>query len=131
MRRIDAGADAAIDLAPNPVNAADRWSAVHSFSCSAAINRDARDADYIAASHPHPADVRLISVSLLSLPFRAAYSVGDVAQNTLLGLGHWSWRGTRGVSALRPIGSGLAALLVSAAIGLVLKAARLPPRRLR
>ncbi len=86
MRRIDAGADAAIDLAPNPVSAADRCSAVHSFSCSAAINRDARDADYIAASHPHPADVRLISVSLLSLPFRAAHAVGDVAQNTLLGL---------------------------------------------
>ncbi len=81
--------------------------------------------------HPLPADVNLISVSLLSLPFRAAHAVGDVAQNTLLGLGHWSWRGTRGVSALRPIGSGLSALLVSAAIGLVLKAARLPPRRLR
>ncbi|MBB6259393.1 hypothetical protein [Xanthomonas arboricola] len=69
-----------------------------------------------------PADVRLISVLLLSLPFRAAYAVGDVAQNTLLGLGHWPWRGARGVSALRLIGSGLAALLVSAAIGLVLKA---------
>ncbi|SOU08294.1 membrane protein [Xanthomonas arboricola pv. fragariae] len=40
MRRIDAGADAAIDLAPNPVSAADRCSAVHSFSCrSSAINR--------------------------------------------------------------------------------------------
>lgn len=69
-----------------------------------------------------PADVHLISVLLLSLPFRAAYAVGDVAQNTLLGLGHWPWRGARGVSALRLIGSGLAALLVSAAIGLVLKA---------
>ncbi|WP_241235216.1 MFS transporter [Xanthomonas arboricola] len=69
-----------------------------------------------------PADVHLISVLLLSLPFRAAYAVGDVAQNTLLGFGHWPWRGARGVSALRLIGSGLAALLVSAAIGLVLKA---------
>ncbi|MCC4614912.1 MFS transporter [Xanthomonas campestris pv. asclepiadis] len=69
-----------------------------------------------------PAGVRLISVLLLSLPFHAAYAVGDIAQNTLLGLGHWPWRGARGVSALRLIGSGLAALVVSAAIGLVLKA---------
>ncbi|MBB3780370.1 Na+/melibiose symporter-like transporter [Xanthomonas campestris] len=69
-----------------------------------------------------PAGARLISVLLLSLPFRAAYAIGDVAQNTLLGLGHWPWRGARGVSALRLIGSGLAALSVSAAIGLVLKA---------
>ena len=68
-----------------------------------------------------PPDARLISVLLLSQPFRAAYAVGDVAQNTLLGLGRWPWHGARGVSALRLIGSGLAALLVSAAIGLVLK----------
>ncbi|AZR27716.1 MFS transporter [Xanthomonas vasicola pv. arecae] len=69
-----------------------------------------------------PPAARLISVLLLSLPFRAAYAVGDVAQNTLLGLARWPWRGARGVSAVRLIGSGLAALLVSAAIGLVLKA---------
>ncbi|APP79694.1 MFS transporter [Xanthomonas hortorum pv. vitians] len=68
-----------------------------------------------------PPDIRLISVLLLSLPFRAAYAIGDVAQNTLLGMGHWPWHGARGVSALRLIGSGLAALLVSAAIGLLLK----------
>lgn len=63
----------------------------------------------------------MISVLLLSLPFRAAYAIGDVAQNTLLGMGYWPWHGARGVSALRLIGSGLAALLVSAAIGLLLK----------
>ena len=68
-----------------------------------------------------PASTRLGCVLLLSLPFRAAYAVGDVAQNALLGLGRWPWRGARGVSALRLIGSGLAAVSISAAIGLVLQ----------
>ncbi|MCC4602869.1 MFS transporter [Xanthomonas campestris pv. badrii] len=66
-----------------------------------------------------PAAVRLACVLLVSLPFRAAYAVGDVAQNTLLGLGRWPWRGAKGISALRLVGSGLAALSVSAAIGLL------------
>lgn len=67
-----------------------------------------------------PPPARLPCVLLLSLPFRAAYAMGDVAQNTLLGLCRWPWRGAQGVSALRLIGSGLAALLMSAAIGLLL-----------
>ncbi|MCC8619488.1 hypothetical protein [Xanthomonas vesicatoria] len=67
-----------------------------------------------------PPPVRLPCVLLLSLPFRAAYAISDVAQNTLLGLSCWPWRGAQGVSALRLIGSGLAALSMSAAIGLLL-----------
>ncbi|MFC0155185.1 MFS transporter [Xanthomonas dyei] len=67
-----------------------------------------------------PPPARLPCVLLLSLPFRAAYAIGDVAQNTLLGLCHWPWRGAQGVSALRLIGSGLAALSMSAVIGLLL-----------
>lgn len=67
-----------------------------------------------------PPPARLPCVLLLSLPFRAAYAIGDVAQNTLLGLCRWPWRGAQGVSALRLIGSGLAALSMSAAIGLLL-----------
>ncbi|AEQ95282.1 MFS transporter [Xanthomonas oryzae] len=69
-----------------------------------------------------PPAMRLVCVLLLSLPFRIAYAVGDVAQNTLIGLARWPWRGARGVSALRLIGSGLAALSISAAIGLLLRA---------
>ncbi|RBC45704.1 MFS transporter, partial [Xanthomonas oryzae pv. oryzae] len=69
-----------------------------------------------------PPAMRLVCVLLVSLPFRIAYAVGDVAQNTLIGLARWPWRGARGVSALRLIGSGLAALSISAAIGLLLRA---------
>ncbi|MFC7519471.1 hypothetical protein ACFQS6_02630 [Xanthomonas populi] len=36
-----------------------------------------------------PPDIRLISILLLSLPFRAAYAIGDATHNTLLGLGRW------------------------------------------
>ncbi|MCC8538169.1 MFS transporter [Xanthomonas axonopodis pv. poinsettiicola] len=66
-----------------------------------------------------PAPTRLACVLLFSLLFRAAYAMGDVAQNTLLGLGRWPWRGAKGVSALRLVGSGLAALSVSATIGML------------
>nr|WP_243391107.1 hypothetical protein [Xanthomonas prunicola] len=58
-----------------------------------------------------PPAARPASVLLRSLP---------VTQNTLLGLARRRWRGARGVSAVRLIGNGSAALLVGAAIGLVL-----------
>lgn len=67
-----------------------------------------------------PAPQRLGYVLALSLLFRIAYAVCDVAQNTLLSMVHWPWRGHDGASALRLAGSGIAALLVSAMIGAML-----------
>ncbi|QNH17984.1 MFS transporter [Xanthomonas sp. SS] len=67
-----------------------------------------------------PAPLRLGYVLVLSLLFRTAYAVCDVAQNTLLSLVRWPWRGHDGASALRLAGSGIAALLISAMVGAML-----------
>lgn len=67
-----------------------------------------------------PAPLRLGYVLVLSLLFRIAYAVCDVAQNTLLSMVHWPWRGHDGASALRLAGSGIAALLISAMVGAML-----------
>lgn len=67
-----------------------------------------------------PLQLRLGYVLALSLLFRIAYAVCDVAQNTLLSLVRWPWRGHDGASALRLAGSGIAALLVSMMIGAML-----------
>ncbi|WP_369914459.1 MFS transporter [Xanthomonas sp. NCPPB 3005] len=67
-----------------------------------------------------PAPLRLGYVLVLSLLFRIAYAVCDVAQNTLLSLVRWPWRGHDGASALRLAGSGIAALLISVIVGAML-----------
>ncbi|WP_369976668.1 MFS transporter [Xanthomonas bundabergensis] len=67
-----------------------------------------------------PASLRLGYVLVVSLQFRIAYAVCDVAQNTLLSLARWPWRGHDGASALRLAGSGIAALLISVVVGAVL-----------
>ncbi len=67
-----------------------------------------------------PSSLRLGYVLVLSLLFRIAYAVCDVAQNTLLSLVRWPWRGHDGASALRLAGSGIAALLISVVVGTVL-----------
>jgi Na+/melibiose symporter-like transporter len=67
-----------------------------------------------------PAPLRLGYVLVASLLFRLAYATCDVAQNTLLSLAQWPWRGHDGASALRLAGSGAAALLVSGVVGAVL-----------
>ncbi|AVY65565.1 MFS transporter [Xanthomonas translucens] len=67
-----------------------------------------------------PAPLRLGYVLVLSLLFRIAYAVCDVAQNALLSMVQWPWRGHDGASALRLAGSGIAALLISAMVGAML-----------
>jgi Na+/melibiose symporter-like transporter len=67
-----------------------------------------------------PSRLHLGYVLALSLLFRIAYAVCDVAQNTLLSLVRWPWRGQDGASALRLVGSGIAALLVSGMVGAML-----------
>ncbi len=67
-----------------------------------------------------PSPLRLGYVLVLSLQFRIAYAVCDVAQNTLLSLVRWPWRGHDGASALRLAGSGIAALLISVVVGAML-----------
>ncbi|KAB7766389.1 membrane protein [Xanthomonas maliensis] len=66
-----------------------------------------------------PVPWRLGYVLMVSLLFRLAYAACDVAQNTLLSLVAWPWRGHAGASALRLVGSGLAAILLSAMVGLL------------
>ncbi|MBO9874999.1 MULTISPECIES: MFS transporter [Xanthomonas] len=67
-----------------------------------------------------PPPWRLGYVLAVSLLFRLAYAACDVAQNTLLSLAQWPWRGHDGASALRLAGSGAAALLISSVVGAVL-----------
>lgn len=67
-----------------------------------------------------PPPWRLGYVLVVSLLFRLAYAACDVAQNTLLSLAQWPWRGHDGASALRLAGSGAAALLISSVVGAVL-----------
>ncbi|MDQ1094338.1 Na+/melibiose symporter-like transporter [Xanthomonas sacchari] len=67
-----------------------------------------------------PPPLRLGFVLVVSLLFRLAYAACDVAQNTLLSLAQWPWRGHDGASALRLVGSGAAALLISGVVGAVL-----------